>query len=98
MSDTSRENDMDRIRRERRKQGDRAAGIVVEFLQKLRPGGPWVLTAIIPDGVVTTRTASSTEQVGVRPRVQRALQSVLLGQPNPDGNAFEGSEDRYRRD
>ena len=29
----------------------------VEFLEKLRPGGPWVLTAIVPDGMPTTITA-----------------------------------------
>ena len=27
------------------------------FLEKLRPGGPWVLTAIVPDGPTTTITA-----------------------------------------
>jgi hypothetical protein len=31
----------------------------VEFLEKLRPGGPWVLTAIEPDGKPTTLTANN---------------------------------------
>ncbi len=34
----------------------------VEFLEQLRPGGPWVLTAIIPDGAVTTVTANTTQE------------------------------------
>ena len=29
------------------------------FLKKLRPGGPWVLTAIVPDGLTTTITAQT---------------------------------------
>src|SRR5258707_1167330 len=29
----------------------------VSFLQQLRPGGPWTLTAIVPDGAATTVTA-----------------------------------------
>jgi len=38
----------------------KAPGAVV-FLQRLRPGGPWVLTAIAPDGpteTITTQDAS----------------------------------------
>src|SRR5262245_32596868 len=34
----------------------------VEFLEKLRPGGPWVLTAIIPDGATQTVTARTAEK------------------------------------
>jgi hypothetical protein len=34
----------------------------VEFLEKLRPGGPWVLTAIVPDGTPTTITAKTPKQ------------------------------------
>jgi hypothetical protein len=37
----------------------------IAFLEKLRPGGPWVLTAIVPDGALTTITAkTSTEALG----------------------------------
>ncbi|HEY6019243.1 MAG TPA: hypothetical protein VIY48_04880, partial [Candidatus Paceibacterota bacterium] len=36
---------------------------VLEFLEQLRPGGPWVLTAIIPDGHTTTITAVSPHEV-----------------------------------
>ena len=28
----------------------------IAFLELLRPGGPWVLTAITPDGPTTTET------------------------------------------
>jgi hypothetical protein len=34
----------------------------VEFLEKLRPGGPWVLTAIEPDGKPTTVTANTPSE------------------------------------
>ena len=30
----------------------------IDFLEQLRPGGPWVLTAIIPDGQTETRTVT----------------------------------------
>ena len=34
----------------------------VEFLQQLHPDGPWVLTAIIPDGPTTTATFTEPER------------------------------------
>jgi hypothetical protein len=34
----------------------------VEFLEKLRPGGPWVLAAIVPDGTPTTITAKTSKE------------------------------------
>ena len=37
--------------------------VAVTFLEKLRPGGPWVLTAIVPDGPATTVTAHTADQV-----------------------------------
>jgi P4 family phage/plasmid primase-like protien len=37
--------------------------IAVDFLQQLRPGGPWVLTAITPDGPTNTITAHTGDQV-----------------------------------
>ena len=37
--------------------------IAVSFLEKLRPGGPWVVTAIMPDGPTTTITASTAAEV-----------------------------------
>jgi hypothetical protein len=44
------------------REGD-ARSLPVTFLQKLRPGGPWVLTAIVPDGKPTTITAHTTDAV-----------------------------------
>jgi hypothetical protein len=35
----------------------------IEFLELLRPRGPWVLTAIVPDGHTTTITARTTAEV-----------------------------------
>jgi putative DNA primase/helicase len=37
--------------------------VPVAFLQNLRPGGPWVLTAIVPDGKPTTITAHTADQI-----------------------------------
>ena len=37
--------------------------VAVNFLEKLRPGGPWLLTAIIPDGATTTITARTPAEV-----------------------------------
>src|SRR5262249_7938927 len=34
----------------------------VAFLEKLRPGGPWALTAIVPDGRPTTITAKTPKE------------------------------------
>ncbi len=34
-----------------------------DFLQWLRPGGPWTITAIIPDGMAVTRTETSAAGV-----------------------------------
>jgi hypothetical protein len=37
--------------------------VPLDFLEKLRPGGPWVLTAIAPDGPITTVTARTADEV-----------------------------------
>ena len=34
----------------------------LESLEQLRPGGPWVLSAIVPDGKITTITARNTDE------------------------------------
>jgi Mesyanzhinovviridae DNA primase len=34
----------------------------IAFLEKVRPGGPWVLTAIVPDGKPTTTTANNPRE------------------------------------
>ena len=35
----------------------------IDFLKNLRPEGPWVLTAIIPDGATETITARDADDV-----------------------------------
>ena len=35
----------------------------IDFLKRLRPEGPWVLTAIIPDGATVTITARDADDV-----------------------------------
>jgi hypothetical protein len=37
--------------------------IAVDFLKQLRPAGPWVLTAIIPDGGIITTTVKNADDV-----------------------------------
>ena len=37
--------------------------VSVDFLEQLRPGGPWVLSAIEPDGPITTITAEDAGAV-----------------------------------
>ena len=37
--------------------------VAVDFLRKLRPGGPWVLTAIVPDGPTITITARTADEI-----------------------------------
>lgn len=36
--------------------------MIADFLQRLRPGGPWVLTAIVPDGKTDTQTFADASQ------------------------------------
>jgi hypothetical protein len=42
---------------------DAVGNVAADFLEQLRPGGPWVLTAIIPDGITTTITAKNADAV-----------------------------------
>ena len=42
---------------------DNAERLSVEFLELLRPGGPWVLTGILPDGPIETITAHSASEI-----------------------------------
>src|SRR5262249_44925183 len=41
----------------------RSAEVSTTFLEKLRPGGPWVLTAIVPDEKPTTITVHTADEV-----------------------------------
>ena len=47
----------------------------IEFLEMLRPGGPWLLTAIIPDGTTDTITAQTADEA-------RAFVATYYGQRN----------------
>ncbi|UPJ97430.1 virulence-associated E family protein [Bradyrhizobium sp. 172] len=38
----------------------------VDFLERLRPGGPWVVTAIVPDGKTLTNTFAANEGEALR--------------------------------
>jgi hypothetical protein len=40
-----------------------ANNVPVTFLERLRPGGPWLLIAIMPDGKLTAISAHTTDQV-----------------------------------
>ena len=51
------------ILREEAENIDQLRPLAIPFLEKLRPGGPWVLTAIVPDGATTTITARTADQV-----------------------------------
>jgi hypothetical protein len=54
----------------------------VAFLEKLRPGGPWVLVAIVPDGEPTATTAFTADQVAVFIRTHNG-KANLYYQVNP---------------
>jgi hypothetical protein len=58
-------------------------GTAVAFLEKLRPGGPWVLVAIVPlSGAITATTAYTTDQVVAFIRTHNG-QKNLYYQVNP---------------
>jgi putative DNA primase/helicase len=48
-----------------------AAGDPVDFLRRLRPRGPWALTAIIPDGQTTTQTFDPDSESALRAFVRQ---------------------------
>src|SRR5262245_284536 len=53
-----------------------------EFLQKLRPGGPWISTAIVPDGPTVTSTAHTADQVEAFVREHNGKRNLYYS-PNP---------------
>ena len=48
----------------------------IEFLEKLRPGGPWVMTAILPDGPTQTITATNADEVGAFCRANNGKKNI----------------------
>ena len=56
----------------------------VEFLALLRPGGPWVLTAIEPDGKIETMTARCRPDIPAGTTLCGAIRSDVT-QSKPRG-------------
>ena len=78
--------------------GEQPQSLAVTFLQKLRPGGPWVLTAIVPDGADHDHhRAHCGPGRGFHPQARRQAQSLLLRQSDANRDGQEGEEDRHRR-
>ena len=50
----------------------------VEFLALLRPGGPWVLTAIVPDGTIETITAKTADESARSSRSTMAAATFII--------------------
>lgn len=53
-----------------------ATSEAAEFLEKLRPGGPWCLTFIVPDGTATTKTFHDAQQAGCEALAANARANV----------------------
>jgi hypothetical protein len=73
----------------------------VEFLEKLRPGGPWVLTAILPDKVASepptvTITAHNAEQVDKFVRTHNGVRNIYYS-VNPTRHETNSKAARVRR-
>lgn len=51
-----------------------------DFLEHLRPGGPWAITAIVPDGATVTRTfaASETQEMAAFIRQHNSTKNVYF--------------------
>lgn len=62
-ADTLSENCDFRIRGQKPRLAATDATEALRFLRSLRPNGPWVLTAIIPDGETTTKTFDDEQKV-----------------------------------
>ena len=70
-----------------------------EFLEKLRPGGPWILTAITPDGPTKTITATNADEVAAFVRANNGKRNIYYSvNPTRTADDQEGGEDRHRRD
>jgi hypothetical protein len=75
-----------------------ATEVAVDFLEKLRPGGPWVLTAIEPDGLTDTITAKNAEDVQEFVRKNDGKNNLYFS-VNPTRTALRSKafKARYRR-
>jgi hypothetical protein len=71
------------------------ASPAVEFLEQLHPGGPWVLTAIIPDGATETITAQDAKAIDAFVTRHNGKRNLYYS-VNPTDVAVEQSgEDRH---
>jgi hypothetical protein len=61
--------------------------VALDFLRQLRPGGPWVLTAITPDGPTTTVTASTADEVAAFVRRHNGQRNIYYS-VNPTRTAL----------
>jgi hypothetical protein len=61
--------------------------LAAPFLEKLRPGGPWVLTAIVPDGKTMTVTAHTADDVNAFVRVHNGKMNLYYS-VNPTRTAM----------
>jgi hypothetical protein len=59
-----------------REQGQTTTEEPIGFLEHLRPGGPWVLTAIVLDGLTTTITAQTAAEIEAFVREHNGKQNL----------------------
>jgi hypothetical protein len=64
-----------------------ADATAIDFLTRLRPGGPWVLTAIVPDGPAETITARGADAVRAFIREHDSHRNLYYS-PNPASRAL----------
>ena len=60
----------------------------LEFLKWLRPKGTWVLTAIVPDGAIITRTFRSDQEKGVLAWLSQHNKRNIYFQVNSSGQSI----------
>jgi hypothetical protein len=67
--------------------GTQGPEIAVRFLQQLRPDGPWVLSAIIPDGPITTATVHTAAEVDAFVKTHNGTRNIYYS-VNPTRKAI----------
>jgi hypothetical protein len=71
----------------------------IAFLEKLRPGGPWVLTAIVPDGAPTTTTTNNPSEARDFIRAHNGRSNLYYScYPDPSQFGQKGSKGGRCRD
>src|ERR1700730_382284 len=76
-----------------RKQAESAAERLfnesISFLEQLRPNGPWVLTAITPDGPTNTKTVRTTAEIDSFIREHNGKQNIYYSVNPTKGATFK---------